>query len=186
MGFPSFLLSKYLTLRKFYGLMKKEVEYIAQISIDSLWAGRKHIEWNLQKGVNVLSGGFGHSDSDPLDHSTGKEIVDGWLENDSGASILIQSVLIWLIHQIAIIAIDFAAISRLLELGWRIALAPIGVANCFEGGASSPAIKYLKGILAGISGIFGGKVKKVPFRLKNFSNYLRIEVDLIRNCFFIK
>lgn len=63
MGFPSFLLSKYLTLRKFYGLMKKEVEYIAQISIDSLWAGRKHIEWNLQKGVNVLSGinGIGKS-----------------------------------------------------------------------------------------------------------------------------
>ena len=98
--------------------------------------------------ASAVSGGFGHSDSDPLDHSTGKEIVDGWLENDSGASILIQSVLIWLIHQIAIIAIDFAAISRLLELGWRIALAPIGVANCFEGGASSPAIKYLKGILA--------------------------------------
>ena len=79
---------------------------------------------------------------------TGKDIVNAWLETgeDTGATILIQSVLIWLIHQIAIIAIDFAAISRLLELGWRVALAPFGVANCFEGGASSPAIKYLKGI----------------------------------------
>lgn len=80
---------------------------------------------------------------------TGKEIVNKWLETekDTGATILIQSVLVWLIHQIAIIAIDFAAISRLIELGWKVSLAPIGVANCFEGGASSPAIKYLKGIL---------------------------------------
>lgn len=79
---------------------------------------------------------------------SGRDIVDNWLATgeDTGATILIQSVLIWLIHQIAIIAVDFAAISRLLELGWRIALAPFGVANCFEGGASSPAIKYLKGI----------------------------------------
>ena len=56
MAFPSFLVLKYLTLHKIYTRMKKEVEYIAQISIDSLWAGRKHIEWNLQKGVNILSG----------------------------------------------------------------------------------------------------------------------------------
>lgn len=56
MAFPSFLVSKYLTLRKIYARMKKEVEYITQISIDSLWAGRKHIEWDLQRGVNILSG----------------------------------------------------------------------------------------------------------------------------------
>lgn len=41
----------------------KKVDYIAQISIDSLWAGRKHIEWELRKGVNILSGinGIGKS-----------------------------------------------------------------------------------------------------------------------------
>ena len=63
MALPSFLLPKCLTLHKIYRHMKKEVEYIAQISIDSLWAGRKHIEWDLRKGVNILSGinGIGKS-----------------------------------------------------------------------------------------------------------------------------
>ncbi len=34
----------------------KYAEYIRQIEIDSLWSGKKHILWNLDPHVNVLSG----------------------------------------------------------------------------------------------------------------------------------
>lgn len=34
----------------------KYAEYIEQIEIDSLWSGRKHIIWNLDRRVNILSG----------------------------------------------------------------------------------------------------------------------------------
>lgn len=34
----------------------KYSEYIKQIEIDSLWSGRRHIVWNLDRRVNILSG----------------------------------------------------------------------------------------------------------------------------------
>jgi len=36
--------------------MKKYADYIAQIEIDSLWSGKKHVVWNLDPKVNILSG----------------------------------------------------------------------------------------------------------------------------------
>ena len=36
--------------------MQKYAEYIEQIEIDSLWSGKRHIVWNLDRRVNVLSG----------------------------------------------------------------------------------------------------------------------------------
>ena len=36
--------------------MQKYAEYIRQIEIDSLWSGRKHVLWNLDRRVNILSG----------------------------------------------------------------------------------------------------------------------------------
>lgn len=36
--------------------MQKYADYIKQIEIDSLWSGRKHIVWNLDRKVNILSG----------------------------------------------------------------------------------------------------------------------------------
>lgn len=36
--------------------MKKKGEYISRIEIDSLWAGQRHVVWDLQPGVNILSG----------------------------------------------------------------------------------------------------------------------------------
>lgn len=36
--------------------MHKYAEYIKQIEIESLWSGRKHIVWNLDRRVNILSG----------------------------------------------------------------------------------------------------------------------------------
>ena len=37
-------------------LMQKYAEYIKQIEIDSLWSGKKHVVWNLDRRVNILSG----------------------------------------------------------------------------------------------------------------------------------
>ena len=34
----------------------KYAEYIRQIEIDSLWSGRRHVVWNLDRQVNILSG----------------------------------------------------------------------------------------------------------------------------------
>jgi hypothetical protein len=31
-------------------------EYIRRIEIDSLWSGQKHIVWELNRKVNILSG----------------------------------------------------------------------------------------------------------------------------------
>lgn len=41
----------------------KYAEYIEQIEIDSLWSGKKHVVWNLDRKVNILSGvnGMGKS-----------------------------------------------------------------------------------------------------------------------------
>ena len=36
--------------------MQKYADYITQIEIDSLWSGHKHILWNLDRRVNILSG----------------------------------------------------------------------------------------------------------------------------------
>ncbi len=36
--------------------MQKYAEYIKEIEIDSLWSGKKHIKWQLDRQVNVLSG----------------------------------------------------------------------------------------------------------------------------------
>lgn len=39
-----------------YNDMQKYADYIKKIEIDSLWSGKKHVEWELDKKVNILSG----------------------------------------------------------------------------------------------------------------------------------
>lgn len=77
-----------------------------------------------------------------------ESVVDNMIAGGSVWSAWPSAFFVWIIHQLAVIALDFAAIARMIELGWRIALMPIGVANCFEGGVSSPAIKYVKSLFA--------------------------------------
>lgn len=36
--------------------MQKYADYIEQVEIESLWSGRRHVEWNLDRKVNILSG----------------------------------------------------------------------------------------------------------------------------------
>ena len=45
----------YIFVAKIYRLMKY-AEYIEQIEIDSLWSGRRHVIWNLDRQVNILRG----------------------------------------------------------------------------------------------------------------------------------
>jgi ABC-type glutathione transport system ATPase component len=39
-----------------YLIMQKYADYIEQIEIDSLWSGTRHVLWNLDRKVNILSG----------------------------------------------------------------------------------------------------------------------------------
>ena len=43
--------------------MQKYADYIQQIEIDSLWSGRRHVVWNLDRRVNILSGTNGQGKS---------------------------------------------------------------------------------------------------------------------------
>ena len=36
--------------------MQKYADYIKQIEIESLWSGQKHVVWNLDRQVHILSG----------------------------------------------------------------------------------------------------------------------------------
>lgn len=85
------------------------------------------------------------------------DVIAELQEENPGARVLgvfVESLIVWLIHQIAIIVIDLAFCQRMLELGWRAALAPIGIANAFDGGANSSAVRYLKSFLAvAVSGV---------------------------------
>ena len=63
----------------------KYAEYIKQIEIDSLWNGRKHIVWQLDRHINILSGVNGVGKSTilnkvvtPLMRSRGR------IENENG------------------------------------------------------------------------------------------------------
>ena len=47
----------------------KYADYIKQIEIDSLWGGRKHIFWQLDPHVNILSGINGVGKSTPAQRS---------------------------------------------------------------------------------------------------------------------
>ena len=43
--------------------MQKYADYIRRIEIDSLWSGKKHIVWELNRQVNILSGSNGQGKS---------------------------------------------------------------------------------------------------------------------------
>lgn len=98
---------------------------------------------------------------------TGSEVVDSMLNGgDRHLMVFTQALGLWVVHWIAVAACEFAAITRAIEIGWKVVLAPIGVANCFEGGASSPGIRYLKGLFATIlSGVALYVVLAIGFSL---------------------
>ena len=36
--------------------MQKYADYIESVEIESLWSGRRHVTWELDRKVNILSG----------------------------------------------------------------------------------------------------------------------------------
>lgn len=73
--------------------------------------------------------------------------VEEWKKETPNPIAFVQALVFYVIHQICIIAFDFAIISRALDVGWRVAIAPISCADMFEG-ANSPGIKHLKSLFA--------------------------------------
>lgn len=67
--------------------MQKFAEYITQIEIDSLWSGTKHIVWNLDRRVNILSGVNGVGKSTILN-----KVVKGLAANGEFPSHLLKGV----------------------------------------------------------------------------------------------
>ena len=67
--------------------MQKFAEYITQIEIDSLWSKTKHIVWNLDRRVNILSGVNGVGKSTILN-----KVVKGLSTNGEFSSHLLKGV----------------------------------------------------------------------------------------------
>ena len=67
--------------------MAKYADYIRQIEIDSLWSGKKHIKWNLDRRVNILSGVNGVGKSTILN-----KVVKGLAQGGEFPSHLLKGV----------------------------------------------------------------------------------------------
>ena len=67
--------------------MQKYVEYIKQIEIDSLWSGKRHVLWNLNRQVNILSGVNGVGKSTILN-----KVVKGLLQGGDIHDNMMQGV----------------------------------------------------------------------------------------------
>ena len=67
--------------------MQKYADYIKQIEIDSLWSGTKHILWNLDRRVNILSGVNGVGKSTILN-----KVVKGLAQGGEFPSHLLKGV----------------------------------------------------------------------------------------------
>lgn len=69
----------------------KYAEYIREIEIDSLWSGRKHIKWALNRHVNILSGVNGVGKSTILNKVVTPLMTShGITQNDNGVTLLLS------------------------------------------------------------------------------------------------
>ena len=72
--------------------MEKQALYIQSIEIDSLWANRKHIYWELRPDVNILSGSNGMGKSTIINRSAHHLDVmrDGRLTNNPESGVHVK------------------------------------------------------------------------------------------------
>ena len=72
--------------------MEKQALYIQSIEIDSLWANRKHIYWELRPDVNILSGSNGMGKSTIINRSAHHlEVMrDGRLTNNPESGVHVK------------------------------------------------------------------------------------------------
>ena len=68
----------------------KYADYITQIEIDSLWSGVKHIRWNLDSKVNVLSGVNGVGKSTIINKVVKSLVQDDDLNSHSAKGVHLQ------------------------------------------------------------------------------------------------
>ena len=76
-----------VSILKMSKTMQKYADYIKQIEIDSLWSGTKHILWNLDSRVNILSGVNGVGKSTILN-----KVVKGLAQGGEFPSHLLKGV----------------------------------------------------------------------------------------------
>ena len=67
--------------------MPKYADYIKRIEIDSLWSGKKHIVWELNRQVNILSGTNGQGKSTILN-----KVVKGLIAGGEFPSHMLKGV----------------------------------------------------------------------------------------------
>lgn len=67
--------------------MPKYADYIKRIEIDSLWSGKKHIVWKLNRHVNILSGMNGEGKSTILN-----KVVKGLIAGGEFPSHMLKGV----------------------------------------------------------------------------------------------
>lgn len=60
------------------------IEYLTEIEIDQLWSGQKHIRWQLDRHVNVLSGINGVGKSTIINKVVKAMAENSWKTNDGG------------------------------------------------------------------------------------------------------
>ncbi len=78
-----------------------------------------------------------------------KQTANSLVQTYGVGSLLIAGA-IYLVHQFVVIGIDVAAFSRLIDIGWRAACMPVGLANSFEGGVNSSGVRYFKAFVSAI------------------------------------
>ncbi len=52
----NYMMKERLPIYIYKNMVQEYADYIERIEIDSLWSGQKHVVWNLDRKVNVLSG----------------------------------------------------------------------------------------------------------------------------------
>ncbi|MDF2522745.1 MAG: hypothetical protein K0R31_386 [Clostridiales bacterium] len=91
----------------------------------------------LLKDIGTRIGDF------PLD-ATVDEVLNDNSSFGGYVALWFTSLLPWLVKKISVLALYVCVFMRVLDVTWRAALFPIGAANLFEGGISSPGVKYIK------------------------------------------
>ena len=156
----------------FDGIVKLSIQLIAVVAIagnlNTILNALLSISDSLLSSISGLQG-FGKGGKLTSSSSTdyAQHVIDQWKETgDNAISAWFKAIMLWLVHQIAVIGCYFAVFSRALDVGWRIVFAPIGIANSFEGGANSAGVRYLKGLFTSIlSGVIIYVVVALGFKV---------------------
>ena len=80
-------------------------------------------------------------------------MAEGMIDGLSLGMILflfIVLLILFLLEIVIRVGITLAAYSRLIEIGWRAAFMPVGIADLFSGGAQSNGVRYVRSFIASV------------------------------------